>query len=183
MSTTIVLMLLAVCWSAVSAQESFKQGDYALTWQIKDEQVVFELQHQLADDHWTGVAFGSGMASLDFIEVAVRGGQVTVTDRAGRGYAYPQEDGENNVQMVSSSYENGIVSAKFTRPIVSTDTAHDKSLSGCIDWWFPVSGGKLNSVHGQRPTSKKFCDAKASVPAVQPQAPGRRGGLPKLNGR
>lgn len=81
-----------------------------------------------------------------------------------------------NINNASGTFEDGIVTLSFIRPVVSSDPK-DVSLDACRFFLFPVEGGNYDPVskkigkHGQPPltSADKVCIPRTCRPVVPPK--------------
>jgi hypothetical protein len=89
----------------------------------------------------------------------------------------PQLDSSQNIRNESGTYEDGLVTISFIRPVVSTDPK-DVSLDQCRFFLFPIDGGSYNPVskkihkHDQTPISsaERVCISR-TCKIVKPKLP------------
>ncbi|VDK41775.1 unnamed protein product [Anisakis simplex] len=112
---------------------------------------------------WTGVAFGSTMRSgLDVIVVRLINSRVSVNDESVFGIRSPWPDQRQNVKTEMSSINNGVLQARFSRPLATNDVYGDRALNGCQPWQFPVTLSRLAPdgslhMHQLTPRSRIVC--------------------------
>ena len=53
-------------------------------------------------------------------------------------------DTQQNIEQTSTSLSNGILTASFTRPIISSDKSRDLDLDVCRNVWWGYGGNVTN---------------------------------------
>lgn len=99
-------------------------------------------------------------------------GPPEVTDRYMTGYETPLEDKKQNIFNIESSYVNGRLKARFTRPLLTDDSDEDIDLNQCVYFLYPYNGGPITEhrvqKHSATPlrSSEQICLNKCQINTV-----------------
>lgn len=106
--------------SAVSLSFApIQPGDASFTWTIT-----------LQGTGWVGMGLGETMADADIVVVASQGdGTVSVQDRYSASFSAPMIDTVQDVELVSGSVSNGVLTATLRRALDTGDEAQDAVIS------------------------------------------------------
>ncbi|XP_038068000.1 uncharacterized protein LOC119737611 [Patiria miniata] len=124
--------------------------DYKITWTFReaDDKIQFNIVAKTESNRWTGVGFSKqgAMVGSDAV-IAFNGANgVVVEDRflGGKSANTVVIDDTNNLEEVSASYDNGIMTVAFRRPRDTgdnQDVAFTDDPSGCLHLLIPTQGG------------------------------------------
>jgi hypothetical protein len=189
---TLALLAAGIAFASAQSECSLSAPNYSIAYYIDGctNRAVFQLTHDLrstpnSDYVWSGVGIGMGrnMADIDFIQLNVdkARAKVTVVDMRVKGYSRPYSDGDNgqNVQLDAYNLASNVLTARFSRPITTSDD--DADLSMAHDFILPVGGGsssaaKSVSKHRRTPVIRTGirvtdCKRQCSPSATQPPQP------------
>ncbi|CAJ0575069.1 unnamed protein product, partial [Mesorhabditis spiculigera] len=160
----LLILLLAVFFGGSSAAIcEFAAGNFRVQYGLMGQNIYFQLV--LAGvpntNGWTAIGFGNSMFSgLDVIVIRLLNGRVHVTDEYVRGHTHPFPD-TNSVSVTAASYQNGMIMARFSRP-VQTGDPYDHPLGGCSTWQFATILNRMGPDgslyhHSMRPVPHVVC--------------------------
>ncbi|VDM65403.1 unnamed protein product, partial [Strongylus vulgaris] len=152
----------ANCVRHVTEEDGRKQCKYAITWISDGEVARFTVQALAKPSEWTAIGFSAdgAMAGSDVVIIGLGGArEITVTDQFMPGYGRPIVDEQQDIFDVETSYEEGVLTANFSRELFSEDE-HDINLQKCVYLLFTPAGGKIEPngemrKHGDTPIASR----------------------------
>ncbi|XP_065918054.1 uncharacterized protein [Dysidea avara] len=148
-------------------------SNYTATWRARNERVEFELTG--LGQSWVGIGFSHDqkMPVSDVVVGAASDSDFFVEDRYAFARSQPRVDTIQNIDNAFASFEDGVMTVRFSRLRDTGDLTEDFSLSNCIFFLF-AWGGSVDVAtrqiehHGESrrnfseslvciPTSNAFC--------------------------
>ncbi|CAJ0920611.1 unnamed protein product, partial [Mesorhabditis belari] len=115
----------------------FENGAIAANWSVANGIVYVEfINKNLANNQWTGIAFGDLSGNLETVLMTIRNYRVSLNTGllANSGYVI-SVDQQPDVTPIFLNYNMNRLTARFQRPLSATGP-RGFSLDNCVDWNF-----------------------------------------------
>ncbi|XGW21181.1 hypothetical protein V3C99_004270, partial [Haemonchus contortus] len=151
----IVLFVVGLLVPSVLAGEcSISSGDISAEIRAEGDRVKVKFVNpSIANDKWTGVAFGKKMNDLEVVLVTIKDNTPSVVTGYTNSKGPPKLDEASNVETDMLILENGNLTFQFTRPM-GKHGPREHSLEGCQMWNFVRNGKFENGVFKNHRGSK-----------------------------
>ncbi|KAK6013978.1 DOMON domain protein [Ostertagia ostertagi] len=145
-----------------SETDSETPCQYVLKWISDGEVARFSVEALMKTSQWVAIGFSTdgGMASSDAVIVGIqRDGVITVTDQFMPNYGRPVIDEQQDIFDVETNYEEGKLTANFSRELLSDD-----KNDNCVHLLFTTTASQIEPTgeirkHGETPIASptKVC--------------------------
>jgi hypothetical protein len=110
-------------------EQTLLSGAYTLRWKVDGDNIQINMETQ--GNVWLG--FGIGLSMDDHADVyqgyITTEGTAIISDRHTVGTVPPETDAQSNILASKGSFEGGISSYHFIRPLKSPDTVDDRDIT------------------------------------------------------
>ncbi|KAK6038949.1 DOMON domain protein, partial [Cooperia oncophora] len=135
---------------------------YVLNWISDGEVARFSVAAIMKTSQWVAIGFSSdgGMAGSDAVIVGIQKDDViTVTDQFMPNYGRPIIDEQQDIFDVETNYEEGLLTANFSRELFSDDK-NDVNLQNCVHLLFTTTASQIEPTgeirkHGETPIASQ----------------------------
>ncbi|CAK8683065.1 unnamed protein product [Clavelina lepadiformis] len=155
--------------NCIASDDASFSCDYFVIWQLNstNDKITFVLKSKQDQSRWIGLGISSDqlMANTDVITAWIdQSGNPVVKDRYATGYSPPGIDNSGDIESITGSYENGVMTIQFTRSR-NTQDSFDIAFSDTECQHMIYATGQLNSAgddirkHDNTPivSSNKIC--------------------------
>uniref|UniRef100_A0A7I4Y0F5 EGF-like domain-containing protein n=1 Tax=Haemonchus contortus TaxID=6289 RepID=A0A7I4Y0F5_HAECO len=135
---------------------------YVMRWVSDGEVARFSVEAKMKTSQWVAVGFSpdGGMAGSDAVIIGIqRDDVVTVTDQFMPNYGRPIIDEQQDIFDVETNYDEGILTANFSRELFSNDK-NDINLQDCVHLLFTITANQIEPTgeirkHGETPIASQ----------------------------